>query len=199
MKKSILTLSTALMFSGALVGCTANNGDNGRGNKMGMRDVGYYTDHNRGYNDLNNRNDRYNVADRVRNNNDNLDINDNNNNNGVNGTRNSRSIADQVKKLSGVRDAHVLITQNYVVVGLDADKDMNKAKLRSKIDTIVKNQTTGNKELHIVTDKRLVQRITNVNNQIVNGNNGNEVQSDVQGIINDVADAAKRPFQNNSK
>lgn len=198
------------MVSGVLVGCNAGNDEAGNGSNAGMRDVGYYTDQNRGNNNADNPNTRHNmrnVNDRLNNNgnpannnNDNLANNNGNANNYYNNNKTmADNIADQVSDMGGIKDAHVLINGDTVIVGVnETKKAANTQGLQQKVRTIV-NSYTHDKQVKVVTDKDLVQRISDVNDNVANGQGTNEVRSDITGIINDIGDAAKRPFQNNNK
>ncbi|MTT32426.1 hypothetical protein GMB86_10450 [Terrilactibacillus sp. BCM23-1] len=213
MKKTILTFSTALMMTGVLAGCGANNDrnaafdNNGRNN---MRDVGYYTDRNADYNDVTRRNGRNmqntdNFNNRVaRDNNLGYNNNANNNNNmaydPTNDQRDARQIARAVGKIDGVRNANVVVYNNDVLIGINAENNRNLGKLREHVYDKAKS-ITPNKRVRVATDRRTVDRITNVNNRILNdgGNVTNEVGNDIAGILSDIGNAVQRPFQNNAR
>lgn len=207
MKKSLLTLSTALIATSILAGCNnANPGNGVNNNAMGPRKVGYYTDQNRAnrYNDMaiNNRNATPNPND-INNATPN-NMNDMNNVNNVNNGGYNSALANQIKNrvtgLSGVNNASVLVNGNNVIVGVNTNNNNtnNNQALEQQIISTVKG-VAGNKKVQVVTDKNMVQRIGNVNDRINNGSAANEVQSDIRAILNDLGDAVQRPFQNNAK
>ncbi|MBM7644705.1 hypothetical protein JOD45_000912 [Scopulibacillus daqui] len=188
MKKTILTLSTALMFSGALVGCAANNaaGPNNRANNM--RNVGYYNNPAR-----NNVNYPY-VTNRTPT--DDYGINERDTNYTYDRNTATR-IAKKVSRINGVEDAHVLIRGNTVIVGVNATKGSLKNPDFINDVTKTAKQYAPDKDVRVTTDRNLVKRIQNVNYRLRTGGTWNEVSSDVRAIINDLGNAAKRPFQNN--
>ncbi|MFC7393206.1 YhcN/YlaJ family sporulation lipoprotein [Scopulibacillus cellulosilyticus] len=190
MKKTILTLSTALMFSGALVGCAANNAAGPNPNRNNnMRNVGYYTNPAR-----NNVNNYPYVADRTRN--DDYGINDRDMRY-ANQNNTATKIAKKVSRINGVEDAHVLVRGNTVIVGVNATKGSLKNPDFINDVTKTAQQYAPGKDVRVTTDRNIVKRIQNVNYRLRTGGTWNEVSSDVTGIINDLGNAAKRPFQNN--
>ncbi|MGV3487888.1 MAG: YhcN/YlaJ family sporulation lipoprotein [Tuberibacillus sp.] len=196
MKKALLTLSSGLMAITLMTGCgAANNRDMADNNNNGVRNVGYYT--NQGKNpDLIPDNDIYpNNRPYMRN----ADVNDNRNNYYQWDTKTARRISSQVNRLNGVRDSSVLISGNTVLVGVvPENNNQNTQKLDAQVRKIAKG-LAPDKQIRVVTDKNIVGRIMDVNQRIGTGSAGREVQSDVQGILNDVGDIIKRPFQNNTR
>ncbi|MFC4618135.1 YhcN/YlaJ family sporulation lipoprotein [Camelliibacillus cellulosilyticus] len=198
MKKTLLTLTTGLMAAGLLTGCgTANNND---GTRTGMKNVGYYTNHGtpRYRNPVNN---NYNAAnyptENVR---ENINKQRVNNKTIAYDTELSRRIASHVTRLSGVKDASVLVNGNTVIVGVTPKANVrNTQTLDEQVRTVAKG-FARDKQIRVVTDRNIVRRIANVNARMDNGTAGTrEIRSDIQGIINDIANAAKRPFQNNAR
>lgn len=201
------------MMTGVLAGCGANNDRNAAfdNNGQNMRDVGYYTDRNADYNDVTRRNGRNmqntdNFNNRVARDND-LGFNDNNNINNnnmaydpTNDQRDARRIARAVGKIDGVRHANVVVYNNNVLIGVTAENNQDLSQLRDRVSNRAKS-ITPNKQVRVATDRKTVNRITNVNNRIINagGNVTNEVGSDITGILNDLGNAIQRPFQNNAK
>lgn len=185
--KSVLSGTvTALVVTGLLSGCGYNN-NQGATNRpgTGMRNVGYYNDHPGQPN-------QYNMNEPV------------SPKKGYNDRYSSKSqqallIRHRVNQLSGISDAQVLVSKNNVIVGVKSTRpDMSTKDVDQKVRSAVKN-VVNNKRIHVVTDPSMVNRIKNVNDRLNTGSAGNEVSSDIKGIINDLGNAAKRPFQNNSK
>lgn len=221
MKRTALSLSAALMLSGVLVGCgTADNGavDNNRNND-GARPIGYYNgDNDRGnntgvnnrggfgYNNRANQDRAYDQGIGDRNNNegpltdmmDPNDVNNNRMNNNNDHQRQADTITDKLTDMKHVQDASVVVTDDDVLVGVNTTDNKVTKNYKKNIRNTVQS-VTGNKDIHITTDPDIYDRITDVNDNLGNGDGFNEVRSDIQGIINDLGNAAKRPFQNNSR
>ncbi|MBY6035335.1 YhcN/YlaJ family sporulation lipoprotein [Fictibacillus nanhaiensis] len=111
-------------------------------------------------------------------------------------------IAEKVNNIRGVDDAHVILEDNNVIVGIDTD-GKKKEELTDKIrETTAK--MVPDREVKVVSDQRMVDRIQNVDNDLRDGRAYTEVETDVRGIMNDIVDAGsdlgnaiKRPFENN--
>lgn len=194
MKKVLLTLSSGVMALTLMTGCGAASNDRDLADN-GVRNVGYYT--NQGNPDLVPDNDVY------RNNRSNMrnaDVNDNGNNNFQWDNATARRIASQVQRLHGVKDASVLINGNSVIVGVIPDKNtQNTQQLDEQVRSVAKS-LVNDKHVRVVTDRNIVRRMVDVNDRMDNGTTGTrEINSDVQGIFNDIGNAIQRPFQNNAR
>lgn len=201
MKKTIIAIGAALSMSGILAGCGAGNAAT---DHIHMRDVGYYKNNSLNYKDArlqDVRNPRH--ADQF-----NQSVGrDNNNvppyteplsfNNADNAL--ARKIAARVDQIKGVKSSQAIVTRQQVIVGANVtNKAADTPKLHRQIKSAVKPYAAG-RNIRITTDRRFVGRITKISGQLNAGKTWNEVQSDVKGISNDLAKAAKRPFQNNAK
>lgn len=190
-----------------LTGCGANDDNQGM-NENGLKDVRYN-------NDANNNDARGPLANQPNvqdpENAENIDMDDNKNNPNKNKNNNydngdqyvydteaTRRIASQVNRLSGVDDAHALINGNTVVIGIDTNDDnANTQDIEEKVRTTAKS-LVRDKNIRVVSDESIVNRIGDVYDKVDNGNT-DEVQSDIRGIMQDIGNAAKRPFENNNK
>lgn len=211
MKKNIVsTFSAALILSTALVGCGANH-SGALGNRNGVRPIGYFNGQN---NNPRNNNPRY-TNDRLGYNNP---TNNNGNHNlgmGGNGRMHNagnqqakglghnarkhkiqaRTIAHRVASLKNVENVSVVVTNHDVLVGVKTH-DKTTRNLKSGIRKTVQG-VVNNKTIHVATKPKMYHRIQNVSNNLHDGGTLNEMSSDIRGIINDLGNAAKRPFQNN--
>ncbi|GGB49257.1 YhcN/YlaJ family sporulation lipoprotein [Fictibacillus barbaricus] len=111
-------------------------------------------------------------------------------------------IAKQVNDIRGVDDAHVILEDNNVIVGVDTDES-KKDQLTDKVRKITAHMAP-NREVQVVADQNMFNRIENVDDDLRDGRAFTEVESDVRGISNDIVragnnlgDAIKRPFENN--
>lgn len=220
MKRTAFSLSAAFLLSGMLVGCGANNNGavGNRNNNDGARPIGYYTGNGRdnlpGIRD-NNLSDNNNTTyqNRLNNDRDNdlgfgngvIDNDGPNDNNGpnANGTvaqheRQAKAIANRVADLTGVENTSVVVTDDNVLVGVRTNNQGVTRNLKSNIRRTAQTVVRG-KDIHVTTDRTMYNRIKNVSNNLRDGDTTGEVSSDVRGIINDIANAAKRPFQNNNR
>lgn len=111
-------------------------------------------------------------------------------------------IANKVNDIRGIDDAHVILEDNNVIVGVDTD-ETKKDELTGKVrETVAK--MAPNRDVQVVTDQNMFNRIENVDDDLRDGRAFTEVESDVRGIGNDIVragnnlgDAIKRPFENN--
>lgn len=173
----------AIVLSGFITGC-GYSGRQGAMNTPGTRNVGYYTNPATGQ--YNNQNLTQRMTPRT------------NQNTAFNHNQAVR-ISKKVAGLTNVKHAQVLVNNSTVAIGVTLSKtNVNKTTLKQQIHQVVRPMA-GNKKILITTDQSVVQRMKNVNARISAGATGREVRSDVTGIINDIANAIKRPFQNNAR
>nr|WP_239541405.1 YhcN/YlaJ family sporulation lipoprotein [Pullulanibacillus pueri] len=167
------------------------------GDNNALRNVGYYTD--RANPDDVTRNDVNDNNASLQNNRNGNDYNNVNNNGSVAGDSDlSRRIASQVARLNNVNDASAFTNGNTVVIGATLDKDVqNQQEVEQAIRSTAKN-IARDKQVRVVTDKDMVDRISNINDRLDNGTPLDEVRSDITGVLDDLGDAVKRPFQNNA-
>jgi spore cortex protein len=215
MKKTIFSLSAALLLGGGLVGCTADN--NGAvDDNNNTRPIGYYSNEDTRDNDLgiNNRDnaegpmtdimDRDGNRDNAGNNNLGINNDNNGNNIGMNGGNQTNDnngqkadqIANRITDMDNVEDARVIISDENVLVGVDTNDNDANDNMESRIRKSVQNMVNG-KDVNVTTDEDMYNRIESVDNDLQNGDGFDEVQSDVQGILDDIGNAVQRPFENN--
>ncbi|MGC4375835.1 YhcN/YlaJ family sporulation lipoprotein [Fictibacillus sp. Mic-4] len=192
---------TVLTLAAGLAGCnTKKNALNTRYNND-VRPIGYYTNEPDNRYDLTKGpitdmadNDRYDVTRRpgttITDNRMNVTSYDRNYNGAL-----AKRITDKVTAMKDVNDAHVIITDNTVIVGY-TPKHIRNRTLDDKVHDAVKRMVP-NRDVDVVSDKAVVNRIKNVDKRLRQGRPYNEVSSDVNAILNDITNAVKRPFQNN--
>ncbi|HEX7064315.1 MAG TPA: YhcN/YlaJ family sporulation lipoprotein [Bacillales bacterium] len=191
-----------------------NNGDNDWGmnrnrNHNGMLDNNGALgdrDDNLGYNNgngLNNDTDNdLGLGNDNNNNNGKIDDGDNNGMGMMDGDNNherqAQAIANKLADMKSIENTSVVVTDDNVLVGIKThDRGVTK-NLKSSVRRTVQGMVQG-KDIHVATNPKMYNRIKNVSNNLQDGDGLNEVNSDVRGIINDLGDAAKRPFQNNNR
>lgn len=111
----------------------------------------------------------------------------------------SKQIADRAASISGVSKAHVVVSRNNVLIGLEADSTTTQLKALRKSVYLAVKPLAGGRHVYITTDRRYVTKITNLETRFNAGKGMREFRSDVTGIIDDLSRALKRPFQNNAK
>lgn len=207
MKKSILTLST-MMLAGGLIGCTADDEAMDTRYNDSSRPIGYYTseDNNGDYREgaVTDMIDR-DYANGVKA----PDKKQIDRRNGMNGPGYMRTddnysgydnelsnrLSDRIEKLKNVEDARVIVYGDQIMIAVDTN-DRNDADVKDSVRSEVA-KVTKQKNISISTDEDVFGRMGDVNNRLEDGSGFEEVQADVNGILNDIGNAAKRPFENN--
>ncbi|MDR7073639.1 YhcN/YlaJ family sporulation lipoprotein [Fictibacillus barbaricus] len=112
-------------------------------------------------------------------------------------------IANKVNKIKGVDDAHVILEDNTVIVGVDTS-DKKRDQLINKVSDTAK-KIAPDHNVKVTADKRMNARIKSVENDLRDGRAYSEVDTDVRGIMNDIVATGsnlgndiKRPFEKNS-
>jgi spore cortex protein len=196
LKKPLTFMSAALITASLLTGCGANNAAQDKNTPM--RNVTYNTDNANRVNPTPNRvNPNASNVNNYNGYNNGAAYNNVNYRNMTLPNQTAQKIADQVNKIKGVTYATTLISGNNVYVGITTTPNAD-ANTTQKVVNVVQRYV-GNKNVHVVTDLNTVNRMTNVSNRIMNNAPGREISSDVRGILNDLGDAVKRPFQNNAR
>ncbi|QHA92738.1 YhcN/YlaJ family sporulation lipoprotein [Bacillus sp. N1-1] len=207
MRKTILTLST-MMFAGGLIGCTADNEAMDTRYNDSTRPIGYYTseDNNGDYRegavtDMIDRDYEHGVKAP-----DEKQIDKRNGMNGPGYMRTddnysgydnelSTRLAKRINKLKNVDDSRVIVYGDQIMIGVDTN-DKNDADVKDTVRSEVA-KVTKQKNVSISTDEDVFGRMGDVNNRLADGDGFEEVQTDVNGILDDIGNAAKRPFENN--
>ncbi|WP_010630320.1 YhcN/YlaJ family sporulation lipoprotein [Sporolactobacillus vineae] len=187
MKRAVLALSAVLTFGSILPGCGYGNA--AYNNPNPPRNVSYQPNPNmtnpgNPYVPNNVTNENYRVA-------------------GQNNYRSDRrlvkKIADLANGVPGVSRAYTVVNANNVAVGVVPEKGQkNLQTLRKKVTDTVKPEA-GNRTVYVTTDRRYLGRVQTAAANFNAGKGLREVRTDITGIIDDLANALKRPFQNNSK
>lgn len=109
----------------------------------------------------------------------------------------ARKISKRVKDVKGVKDARTIVYGDQIVIGVDTNNQNNKnvdKEVRSSIRDIVQTRNVT-----VVSEDKMYDRIRTVDDNMQGGKGINEVQSDINGILNDLGNAISRPFQNNNR
>mgnify|MGYP000331143293 CR=1 FL=1 len=185
MKKTLLGMGAALTLSGMLVGCgTYDNAATNRSNpQRAQQNVNYQpnaaqppagqptTPDNAG---MSQPTGRYNADRRL-----------------------ARRVAAKADTVKGVDRAHVVVNGKNVLVGAVADKNTDRKQLGNQVKAAVR-PLVGNRDVYVTTDRRYLNRITALEPNFNAGRGMREVSTDITGIIDDLSNALKRPFQNNT-
>ncbi|MFA8439674.1 YhcN/YlaJ family sporulation lipoprotein [Pueribacillus sp. YX66] len=107
----------------------------------------------------------------------------------------AKKISERVKDIKGVKDARTIVYGDQIVIGVNS-KDNNTRNVDRKVKASIRD-IVQTQNVTVVTDNDMFDRISNVDDNMRNGNGINEVQSDINAIFNDLGNAISRPFQNN--
>ncbi|KYG31860.1 YhcN/YlaJ family sporulation lipoprotein [Alkalihalobacillus trypoxylicola] len=108
------------------------------------------------------------------------------------GYNESAKIAKHVNSIEGVEKARVIVHNNDIIVGIQADE--NNQDLHNKVKNTVE-QLASDSEVHVVTDRNMYNRIQNVDDRIRNGEAMEEVGSTIEDMVTDIGRAIQRPFE----
>ncbi len=193
--KILLSGITVLALTAGLVGCNNNKGALDR-NDNDVRPIGYYSNEGDNRGDL----DRSKgpVTDMMDNNRTDHNVTYHEDYDGAL----AEKIRNRVNSMNNVDDAHVILNDNNVIVGIDTSEN-DKSAVSQRVYREVK-KLVPNRDVRVTTDDSIVNRIKNVDNNLRDGKTTNEVSSDIKGIMADIGkagtnlgDAVKRPFENN--
>jgi Sporulation lipoprotein YhcN/YlaJ (Spore_YhcN_YlaJ). len=111
----------------------------------------------------------------------------------------ARKLADLADGVAGVQRAYVIVNSNNVAVGIVPEKaQKNLPALRKQVTDTIK-PAVGNRTVYVTTDRRYLGRVQSAAGNFNAGKGLKEARADITGIIDDLAHALKRPFQNNTK
>ncbi|WP_157796435.1 YhcN/YlaJ family sporulation lipoprotein [Bacillus sp. FJAT-45037] len=104
----------------------------------------------------------------------------------------AQKLANRVDDIEGVDDCRVIVHENDVVVGVQADGDYEQVQQR--VEKYVQKHVK-NKDVRVVTDKDAVGRIRTMDDQLRSGAAFDEVGSTFNTMVNDLGNAVTRPFE----
>jgi spore cortex protein len=93
-------------------------------------------------------------------------------------------IANKVDNIRGVDDVHVILEDNNVIVGIDTDMRASENLTRKIRRTVAK--MAPDREVKIVADEKMFNRVQNVDNDLRDGRAFTEVETDVREIMDDI-------------
>lgn len=107
----------------------------------------------------------------------------------------AEQVAKRIEQINGVKNASVILYEDTALVGIDTTRnDVNNVEREARNIC----QTMTNKdEVRVVSDSKLNGRIRDVDTRLRRGSAMDEVTSDIRAIMNDLGNAAARPFENN--
>ncbi|SFP94035.1 YhcN/YlaJ family sporulation lipoprotein [Salibacterium halotolerans] len=125
---------------------------------------------------------------------DNQNMNNNGSADGNNGQ--ASNIEKQVEGMEGIDDARAIVRGQDVVLGIDTPEEGKKAEqLAGKVKSRVKSKMQ-NKNVHVTFDSEKFGDIQQLANDMENGTGLNEAGDTINNMINDIGNAARRPFEN---
>lgn len=181
------TLSSVMLLSG-LAACNTNND-----NAMNNRDNNNATENQRtGFGiDTNDRAVRDVRDDRMMRKNDTTNIGYYKEYDG----RLAEQVAKRIEQINGVKNASVVLYEDTALIGIDTSR--NDVQNIEKEARNICQSMTNKDNIRVVTDKTDNGRIRDIDTRLRRGSAMDEVGSDIRAIINDLGDAASRPFENN--
>lgn len=200
-----MILSSALLAGSILGGCGATNAGNGTNNPT--ENVTYRTNQASPTNPTNPTNQLNPNApgDQITRTNPNRTNMDNYNNNNATLNRNNvtfdnqtaQKIADEVNKIKDVNYATTLINGNNVYVGVSTTgTNVNRQQLIQQVQNTVQRYA-GNRNVQVVTDKNMVNRMSTLSARITGGNvPTNQLNTDIRSLFSDLGNTMQRPFNN---
>lgn len=207
-KLSAIGLSLAVLLG--TVGCTTD--DTGLTNNRDRLSTQTRITDNRGTNNnpdvtpdtnINNNRDNRNNNNMLRDNNNNTlrDNNDNLNNGMVRNNNNDRTrakdLTNKIEDVTGVDNAHVILTNNSCIVGLDLDGNSENLEpaTRDEIREIIDRNTNVDEDnISITTDPNMIERITALSQEMGNnvGEGLNDFTDDIENLMNDILGTGRR-------
>ncbi|MFZ4451882.1 YhcN/YlaJ family sporulation lipoprotein [Salibacterium aidingense] len=122
------------------------------------------------------------------------------NNGANNGTNNgnaqqAQEIEDQVEDMEGVDDSRAIVRGQDVLIGIDTPENEEKAqelsdKIKSKLESKLED-----KNVHVTFDEEQFGNIQQIGDDIENGAGLDEAGDTINGMIEDISNAAQRPFE----
>ena len=104
----------------------------------------------------------------------------------------AQNIANHVVRINGVDDCRVIVHNDDVVVGVEANK--NADQVQQKVERTVQKLADG-KNIHVVTDTDIVGRIRTMDDQLRTGTAFDEVTDTFTDMLGDLGNAVQRPFE----
>ncbi|SDI75711.1 YhcN/YlaJ family sporulation lipoprotein [Alteribacillus bidgolensis] len=113
-----------------------------------------------------------------------------------NNQQTAEEISSEVEDLNGVDDARVIVRDQDVLIGIDTYEDEEKAdKLAEKIKAEVEEDLDENKNVYVTTDEEQYGNIQEIDNNLQNGMGLDEAGDTINSMIEDLSNAAQRPFE----
>ncbi|SDH56813.1 sporulation lipoprotein, YhcN/YlaJ family [Alteribacillus persepolensis] len=132
----------------------------------------------------------------TRNVNDGNQMNDRTGNQG-NNQQEAEEIANKVENIDGVDDSRVIVRDNDILIGVDTYEDGEKAdRMADKIKRQVEKNAGDGKNVYVTTDEEQYGNIQEIDNNLQNGMGLNEAGDTINAMIEDLSNAAQRPFEN---
>ncbi|QQK75647.1 YhcN/YlaJ family sporulation lipoprotein [Salicibibacter cibarius] len=118
----------------------------------------------------------------------------NNNNNGENGNGEQSEIQQTVSDMDNVENSHVVVDDDHVLVGVRTSGN-NGDETVDNIREELEDET--DKEVYVSDDEDIYDDIRGVENDLAEGTGEalDETGATIEGIIEDLSDAAQRPFE----
>lgn len=104
----------------------------------------------------------------------------------------AREISKSLAGVEGIRNSHVIVYENDIIIGVEHDG--NKEKIKRAIRNRVKKRAED-RDIHIVTDRENVKNIRGLNRRLESGEPFEALGETVDEILNSLGNAVQRPFE----
>ncbi|PSL45127.1 sporulation lipoprotein YhcN/YlaJ [Salsuginibacillus halophilus] len=129
-----------------------------------------------------------------------LNGNDSDDPEGMNG-QDDRKAADNIRKytekLEHVTDARVIVNDDDVLIGVQTDGDESE-NLERKVKKEAEQVYNEDKNVHVVTDESSYNELERMDDELRSGAAFEEIGSTFNEMLDDLGDAAQRPFEQTS-
>jgi len=106
--------------------------------------------------------------------------------------RMARKIENRLEDIEGVEDVDVIVHEDNVIVGVDADGNNKQLERRVRAAT---TKVNDDMQVHVVTQRDGVERIHGMGNRLRGGEPFEEIGATFNAMLDDLGDAIQRPFE----
>jgi YhcN/YlaJ family sporulation lipoprotein len=103
-------------------------------------------------------------------------------------------LENRAERVSGVKEATVVVHNKEAIVGLDIDNIGKKAIIEKQVYAALKGQYPAY-NIHITSDGNMHQKLKSMNKNVTNGHPIKTLANDVAIMIRDISNAATAPLR----
>lgn len=98
----------------------------------------------------------------------------------------SKSLADKLAKVDGIKEVSVVVHDNTAVVGIKYNDGADKAKVKSDIDKMVKDTDSKVTTVKISDDETITGKIKKMYDDLVSGETWGNLKEGYDNFLNDI-------------